>query len=98
MRSRYIPKRGIIHDEFFYITNRGELITFEPGPEDEGFSVETKLYSLHEMVTLMEFALLTFKAAYGSIELPPEEYGVNSELMVIVGEKGRSREGERKDR
>lgn len=87
MSSNYEPKTGKIVDGFFYITNGSELIKFIQRPEDEGFSVETKLYTLPEMIKLIETAGLVFKSAYGSIELPLEEYRVSSNNMVVIGEK-----------
>lgn len=87
MSSNYDPKSGIIVDSFFYITNTGELVRFMPTPEDKGLSVETKIYTLPEMIKLIEIADLKFKIAYGSIELPLEEYRISSSSMVVVGEK-----------
>jgi SAM-dependent methyltransferase len=87
MRSNYDPKTGKIVDGFFYITNTGELVKFMPMSEDKDFSVETKIYSLPEMIKLIETANLKFKSAYGSIGIPLEEYKITSNSMVVVGEK-----------
>jgi len=87
MRSNYDPKTGKIVDGFFYFTNSGELVNFMPRPEDKGFSVETKVYTLNEMIRLIETANLKFTSAYGSTELPLEEYRITSNSMVVVGEK-----------
>lgn len=87
MSSNYDPKTGKIVDDFFYITNTGELVKFMPTPKDKGFLVETKIYTLQEMIKLIEAANLKFKSAYGSIELPLEEYRITSNSMVVVGER-----------
>ncbi len=85
--SKYNPKTGKVLDAFRYITKEGNLIKFEHKPEDKGFSVETKIYPLHEMIKLIEAANLKFKSAYGSLALPPEEYRIASNVRVIVGSK-----------
>jgi SAM-dependent methyltransferase len=87
MSSNYDPKSGKIIDGFFYIINTGELVRFMPKPEDKGFSVETKIYTLPEMIKLINTANLEFKSGYGSIELPTEEYRITSSSMIVVGEK-----------
>ncbi len=87
MSSNYDPKSGKIVDSFFYITNTGELVRFMPSPEDKDFSVETKIYTLPEMIKLIDTANLKFKSSYGSIELPLEEYRTTSSSMIVVGEK-----------
>ena len=87
MKSNYNPKIGKIVDGFFYITNAGELIKFKLKPEDKGFFTDTKLYTLSEMIKLIETAKLKFQSAYGSIELPPKEYKVTSNEMIVVGVK-----------
>ena len=87
MTSNYDTKTGKMVDSFFYIANTGELMKFIPTPEDKGFSLETKLYTLHEMIRLIESANLKFQSAYGSTELSLEEYRITSNSMVVVGEK-----------
>jgi len=87
MSSNYDPETGKQSDGFFYITANGELVRFVLTPEDEGFSVEGKLYTLHEMIKLIEAAHLKYRSAYGSIELPFKEYTVTSSIMVVVGRK-----------
>lgn len=87
MKSDYNPDTGKMTDDFFYINSSGELIGFKPKPEDNGFSLETKLYTLNEMIKLIESANLKFTSAYGSIELPLEEYEITSNSMIVVGEK-----------
>jgi len=87
MTSNHDPKSGKIIFSFLYITDTGELVRFKPRTEDKGFSVETKLYTLSEMIKLIDTANLVFKSAYGSIELPLEEYKTTSSSMIVVGEK-----------
>ena len=87
MGSDYDPKTGRMIDAFFYITDAGELVRFMPTPEDKGFSLETRMYTLPEMIALIETANLRFLSAYGSIELPPEQYAPSSNSMIVVGEK-----------
>jgi SAM-dependent methyltransferase len=87
MKSDYNPNTGKTIDGFFYINSSGELIKFKPKPEDKDFSIETKLYTLNEMIKLIESANLKFRSSYGSIQLPLEEYRINSDSMIIVGEK-----------
>ena len=87
MKSDYDPRSGIETFDFFYITGEGEKITFTPKPEDRGVSVQGKVYTLPEMVGLIEAAGLRFGKAYGSIELPAKDYSVDSESLIIVGAK-----------
>jgi SAM-dependent methyltransferase len=87
MRSDYDPKTGRIIDAFFYITDAGELVRYMPTPEDKGFSLETRMYTLPEIIALIETAGLRSLSAYGSIELPPEPYALTSSSMIVVGEK-----------
>ena len=87
MESNYDPLSGLTTDQFSYVTRAGELIAFSPKPEDAGFSVHTKFYTLSQMVDLIGGTDLQFDAAYGSTRLPPEEYAVTSERLVIVGKK-----------
>lgn len=86
MSSKYDPETGKEVDSFFHISAGDELVRFVPTPEDEGFSVERRLYTLDEMIRLLGSASLRFRSAYGSIELPFEEYDVTSSVMVVVGE------------
>lgn len=85
MGSDYDPLTGEIRDTFFYITPKGELIKFDH--KDKSISVATRIYTLPEMIKLIKGAGLVFKAAYGSIEMPSEEYKVTSKEMIVVGEK-----------
>jgi len=85
MDSNYNPLTGEATDTFFYITPNGELIKFNP--KDESVSVTWRLYTLPEIIKLIKAAALVFKAAYGSMELPPEEYKISSKEMIVVGEK-----------
>lgn len=87
MTSNHDPKSGRIVFSFLYISNAGELVRFKPTPEDEGFSIETKIYTLPEMIKLINTANLKFKSGYGSIEVPLEEYRITSSSMIVVGEK-----------
>jgi SAM-dependent methyltransferase len=87
MTSNHDPKSGRIIFSFLYISDTGELVKFKPTPEDKGFSLETKIYTLPEMIKLIDTANLEFKSAYGSIELPMEEYRITSDSMIVVGEK-----------
>ncbi|MCK4527120.1 class I SAM-dependent methyltransferase [candidate division WOR-3 bacterium] len=63
-----------------YITKEGNLIKSK---HDE----LVRLYTLPEMIKLIETAKLVFKGAYGSFSIPLEEYSVTSDSMIIVGEK-----------
>lgn len=87
MESRYDTATGRTTDGFRYFECSGGLIVFKQKPEDKGFSLETRWYTLPEMIDLIETAQLVFRAAYGSIELPPEEYTIASKEMVVVGRK-----------
>jgi len=87
MESNYDPASGKNSDSFFYIGADGEQIRFSPKPEDAGVSTEMRLHTLPEMVNLPNTAQLRFKAAYGSIRLPLEEYTVTSDHLAIVGKK-----------
>jgi ubiquinone/menaquinone biosynthesis C-methylase UbiE len=85
MGSDYDPLTGKIKDTFFYINSSGELIKFDP--KDKSISVATRLYTLPEMIKLIKGVGFVFKAAYGSMELPPEEYKLTSKEMIVIGEK-----------
>jgi SAM-dependent methyltransferase len=87
MSSNHDPKSGRIAFSFLYITDTGELVRFKPTPEDKGFSLETKIYTLSEIIKLIDTTNLKFKFAYGSIELHLEEYKTTSSSMIVVGEK-----------
>jgi SAM-dependent methyltransferase len=87
MESNYDPSSGKTTDGFFYIRTDGELTRFSPKPEDAGFSLETRLYTLPEMADLLKTASLQPEATYGSLRLPPEEYTVASEHLIVVGKK-----------
>lgn len=63
------------------------LLNLSLNHEDKGFFTDTKLYTLSEMIKLIETAKLKFQSAYGSIELPPKEYRVTSNEMIVVGAK-----------
>ncbi len=63
-----------------YITKEGNLIKSK---HDE----LVRLYTLPEMVKLIETAKLVFKGAYGSFSIPLEEYSVTSDSMIVLGEK-----------
>lgn len=63
-----------------YITREGNLIKSK-------FDELVRLYTLPEMVKLIETAKLVFKGAYGSFRIPLEEYSVTSDRMIVVGEK-----------
>jgi 2-polyprenyl-3-methyl-5-hydroxy-6-metoxy-1,4-benzoquinol methylase len=85
MKSHYNPRNGTETFEFFYLTREGERIVFSPKPEDKGVSVQGKVYTLAEIRGMMENAGLEVRDAYGSIELPPDEYSVDSESLVVIG-------------
>jgi SAM-dependent methyltransferase len=87
MESNYDPTSGRTTDSFVYIRRDGELIRFSPKPEDAGFSTETRLYTLPEMIDLLKTAGLQFQSAYGSIRLPLEEYTTSSDHLIVVGKK-----------
>jgi len=87
MESDYDPMSDLTTDRFSYVTSGGELIKFLPKPEDDGFSVHTRFYTLSQMIGLVRRADLQFDSAYGSTRLPPEEYTVTSEHLVVVGRK-----------
>jgi SAM-dependent methyltransferase len=95
MRSDYNPRSGAETFEFFYVTEEGERIVYAPQPEDQGVSVEGKVYTLPETIKLMETAGLRFTRAFGSIELPSEDYSVDSESMIVVGTKRQKHTRER---
>lgn len=85
MRSNYDPRSSTETFDFFYVTREGEKIVFTPKPEDKGVSVEGKVYTLSQVIGLLKAAGLSLDKAYGSIEIPPEEYSVDSESMILVG-------------
>lgn len=87
MKSDYDPKRGKVVDGFLYVTSDGEVMKFMPTPEDEGFSVETRIYTLCDIIQLLEAANLQFTSAHGSVGLPPEEYTIASTSLIVVAEK-----------
>ena len=87
MESNYDPGSGKTSDSFLYIRGDGELIRFSPKPEDVGFSIEMRLYTLPEMINLFAAAGLQFESAYGSLRLPLEKYGISSEHLIVVAQK-----------
>ena len=87
MRSDYDPRSGMETFDFFYLTEEGDKIIYAPKPEDDGVSVRGKVYTLPQIVGLIDTAGLTFENAYGSVEVPPEQYAVESETLVVVGTK-----------
>ena len=82
--SVYILQTGKIHDSFIFITRDGEIIKFSRKPEDQGFSVDTRIYTLPEMIRMIQIAGLEFIQAFGSIELPPDIYHAGSKAMNIT--------------
>jgi len=79
-KYNYNPVTGKMRIICFYITREGNLIKSK-------YVESVRLYTLPEMIKLIEAANLVFKTAYGSIKLPSEEYGITSNSMVVVGEK-----------
>jgi hypothetical protein len=49
--------------------------------------MQGKVYTLSETIRLTETAGLNFTGAYGSIELPPQDYSIDSENLIIIGTK-----------
>lgn len=78
--DHYNPITGEMRLISSYITKEGNLIK-------SSYEETVRLYTLPEMVKLIETAKLMFKAAYGSFDLPLEEYSVKSDSMIIVGKK-----------
>jgi SAM-dependent methyltransferase len=87
MKSSYDPTRSVVVDHFRYFTSDGNLISYEAGPGDEALALEWRLYTFPEMVALLKSAHLRFSVAYGSLELPTEEYTVDSRNLVVVAKK-----------
>lgn len=87
MKSKYDPQSGTETFDFMYLTERGQRIVFAAKPEDKGVSMQGKIYTLPETIRLIETAGLSFTGAYGSIELPPQDYSIDSENLIIIGTK-----------
>ena len=79
-KYHYNPVTGKMRITFSYITKEGNLIK-------SSYEEMMRLYTLPEMVKLIETAKLVFKVAYGSFRIPLEEYSVISDSMIVVGEK-----------
>jgi len=80
MKYNHNLLKGEMRITYLYITKEGNLIKSK-------YDELVRLYTLPEVIKLIETAKLVFKSAYGSFRVPLEEYSITSDRMIVVGEK-----------
>lgn len=85
IESAYNPVEGRVENKFEYIDDKGTLIRYKR--EKDSKMESFRVYTLPEIISLIKRSGLEFQAAYGSLEIPLEEYGLDTEKMIIVGKK-----------
>ena len=74
----------LLRESWLFIDEEGTVNEFA-GFDDASDGQYSRVYSLEELREMIAAEGLVFEAAYGSFELPPKLYGIDTPRLLIVG-------------
>ena len=74
----------LFRESWLFIDEEGTVNEFA-GFDDASDGQYSRVYSLEELREMITAEGLVFEAAYGSFDLPPKPYGIDTARLLIVG-------------
>jgi SAM-dependent methyltransferase len=79
------PETCTAGERFFFVNERGEKITFAPGPDSVGELL--RMYTVPEYARMFSEVGLSLDAVYGGFGVKPPQFDKRSKRMIVVGSK-----------